>query len=82
MNRPLLVLAFLLLPAIVGGCSTVTVETPEGLKVTTTSLFTNRGIEEARYGPMYIKGYGSATATDAIKAAAEGAAAGAVRVAP
>jgi hypothetical protein len=58
----------------------VSIETPDGLKIRSASVFTNRGIEEAKYGEAYIKGYGSNSATDAIKAAAEGAAAGAGRV--
>lgn len=68
-----------ILAALMIGCSSVQVETPDGLKIRSTSLLTDRGIEEAKYGEAYIKGYNAASNTDAIKAAAEGAAAGAVR---
>jgi hypothetical protein len=70
---------FILAALILSGCSSVSVETPDGLKITSTSVFTNRGIEEAKYGDAYIKGYNAASSTDAIKAAAEGAAAGALK---
>lgn len=75
-------LALLLLVAVTG-CSDVHVrKLPDGtVELRSLSLFTNRGIEEARYGEVYVKGYGSSAATDAIKAAAEGASAGALKAA-
>lgn len=70
-----------LVALVLGGCSSVSVETPDGLKIKTASFLTDKGIEEAKYGEAYIKGYNANTNADAIKAAAEGAASGATRAA-
>ncbi len=70
-----------ILLVLIGGCSSVTIETPEGFKLTSTSFFLDRGIGEAKYGEAYIKGYNANANADAIRAAADGAAAGASRVA-